>query len=76
MRWPAIAQSILPVDLSTRRSTYQPIRDRTMVSVFSKAGSGGQRREIRVERLLLLLLLLLVWLAVILIDDLGASYCN
>lgn len=75
MRWPAIAQSILPVDLSTRRSTYQPIRDRTMVSVFSKAGSGGQRREIRVERLLLLLLLL-VWLAVILIDDLGASYCN
>lgn len=60
MRWPAIAQSILPVDLSTRRSTYQPSNDRTMVSVFSNAGSGTQRREIRVERLLLL-----VWPVVI-----------
>jgi hypothetical protein len=36
--------------------------------VFSKAGSGSQRREIRVERLLLLVL----WLVVILIEGLGA----
>jgi hypothetical protein len=38
--------------------------------VFSKAGSGSQRREIRVERLLLLVL----WLVVILIEGLGAFF--
>lgn len=50
IRCPAIAQSIVPDCLSTRRSTYQFFTDRTRVSVFSNGGSGGHRRERRVER--------------------------
>lgn len=48
-----MAQSTLGVrgfDRSTRRSTYQSLTDRTMVSVFSKGGAGGHRSEMRVER--------------------------
>lgn len=49
-RCPAMAQSILPVFLSIRRSRYQSFTDMTMVSVVSCAGSGSHRIEIRVEK--------------------------
>lgn len=45
-----MAQSILPVFLSIRRSRYQAFTDMTMVSVVSCAGSGSHRIEIRVEK--------------------------
>lgn len=51
MRCPAIAQSILPVVLSIRRSRYQSFTDMTTVSVVSWGGSGSHRIEIRVENL-------------------------
>lgn len=46
---PARAQSIVFEALTMRRSTYQPPRLRTSVSVGSEAGSGGQRMLMRVE---------------------------
>lgn len=47
---PAIAQSILPVAVSIRRSTYQSFTDITIVSVDSSAGVVSHRNEIRLEK--------------------------
>ena len=46
-----MAQSIVPVVLSIRRSMKYSPTERTMVSVVSAGGSGTHRREIRVEKL-------------------------
>lgn len=45
-----MAQSIIPVSLSMRRSRYQFLTDMTIVSVVSFAGSGSHRSETRVEK--------------------------
>lgn len=47
---PAIAQSIPPVSLSTRKSTYHSPTVMTRVSVVSKGSSGSHRRDKRVVR--------------------------
>lgn len=45
-----MAQSILPVAVSIRRSTYQSFTDITIVSVVSSAGVVSHRNEIRLEK--------------------------
>lgn len=47
--WPAMAQSMRPVFLSTRKSTYHSPIVRTILSVVSKGGSGNHRIDMRVD---------------------------
>lgn len=49
---PAIAQSIAPDFLSTRRSRNHSPTEITIVSVVSSGGSGTHRSEMRVVKLL------------------------